>query len=105
MKAAKILQLESGREPFSEWIESLDLRTQARIFAYVDRVAAGGGRKHVKALGDGVFEIKIDFGPGYRVYFGEDGPTIILLLIGGDKKTQNKDIETAKQYWRKYVSK
>lgn len=105
MKAAKTLQLENGREPYSEWIESLDLRTQARIFAYVDRVAAGGGKKNVKALGDGVFEIKIDFGPGYRVYFGDDGPTIILLLIGGDKKTQNKDIETAKQYWRKYVSK
>lgn len=105
MRTPKVLQLQNGNEPFSDWIESLDIRSQARIFAYIDRVASGGGRKTIRALGDGVFEIKMDFGPGYRVYFGEDGKTIILLLIGGDKKTQSKDIETAKSYWRQYVSK
>ncbi len=105
MKATKVLQLDNGREPFTEWLDSLDLRTQARVSAYIDRVAAGGGRKNIKAVGDGVFEIKIDSGPGYRVYFGEEGRTILLLLVGGDKKTQSKDIEAAKWYWRKYETK
>ena len=105
MKATKVLQLENGHEPFSEWLESLDMRVQARIFAHIDRVAAGGGKKNIRSLGDGAFEIKVNVGPGYRVYFGEDGRTIILLLLGGDKRTQSKDIETAKSYWRQYVSK
>ena len=105
MKATKVLQLDNGQEPFTEWLESLDLKVQARISAYIDRVASGGGKKNVRALGDGIFEIKVDVGPGFRVYFGEDGKTIILLLLGGDKKTQSKDIETAKNYWRQYVPK
>ncbi len=55
-----------------------------------------------KAVGDGVLELRMDFGPGYRVYFAEDGPDVVLLLLGGDKSTQDKDIETAKTYWREY---
>jgi putative addiction module killer protein len=55
-----------------------------------------------KPVGQGVLEIRIDIGPGYRVYFGEDGPVVILLLIGGDKSTQDKDIKTAKRYWQQY---
>ena len=105
MKLTKVLALDNGHEPFQDWIESLDFNTQARIHSYIDRVAAGGGKKNIKNLGDGVFEIKIDFGPGFRVYFGEDGKTIILLLIGGNKRTQTSDIKTAKSYWRTYVSK
>lgn len=105
MKSTLILQLDDGSEPFTEWHESLELKVQARVSAFIDRVAAGGGKKNVRALGDGVFEIKIDVGPGYRVYFGEDGKKIILLLVGGDKGTQTKDIATAKRYWRQYEKK
>ena len=105
VKATKVLQLDDGRETFTEWHESLDFKVQARVSAFIDRVAAGGGKKNVKPLGDGVYEIKIDVGPGYRVYFGEDGRTIILLLVGGDKKTQSKDIDAAKRYWRQYETK
>ncbi|MFM8270636.1 MAG: type II toxin-antitoxin system RelE/ParE family toxin [Pseudomonadota bacterium] len=105
MKLTQILQLDDGSEPFTEWLESLELRVQARVSAFIDRVALGGGKKNVRALGEGVYEIKIDIGPGYRVYFGEDGKRIILLLVGGDKGTQAKDIFTAKRYWRQYEKK
>ena len=105
MKAIKVLQLDNGKEPFHEWLDGLDKKTQAKVHTFIDRVAFGGGKKNVKTVGNGVFEIKINFGPGYRVYFGEDGKTIILLLLGGDKSNQNKDIKTAQQYWRQYVSK
>lgn len=105
MKATQILQLDDGSEPFTEWYELLEMKVQARVSAFIDRVAAGGGKKNVRSLGNGVYEIKIDLGPGYRVYFGEDGKKIILLLVGGDKGTQSKDIVTAKRYWRQYEKK
>ena len=65
-------------------------------------MAKGGAKKSIRALKDGVFEIKIPYGPGYRVYFAEDGKSLIILLVGGDKKTQNRDIEKAKEIWRNY---
>jgi putative addiction module killer protein len=99
------LKLPNGVEPFEKWMEELDPRTQARIYTSIDRVAAGGSRKNIKALGDGIFEIKVNCGPGYRVYFCEIEKVIILLLLGGDKSTQERDIEKAKDYWRKYVQK
>lgn len=68
----------------------------------IQRVAKGGARKSTKALKDGVFEMKIPHGRGYRVYFAEDGDEIIILLVGGDKKTQSRDIDKAKEYWRNY---
>jgi len=64
----------------------------------------GGAKKNIRPLGGGLFEIKIDHGPGYRVYFGETGNTVILLLLGGDKSTQFRDIRQAKDFWRSYVS-
>jgi len=63
------LRLPSGREPFREWFSRLDIITRMKIRSYIDRVAAGGGKKNVRSLGDGVFEIKMKFGPGFRVYF------------------------------------
>lgn len=105
MKSIQNLQLPNSKEPFQEWIKKLDTQHRASIRVFIDRVANGGGRKNIKALGDGVFEIKIDRGPGFRVYFGEIGNEIILLLVGGDKSTQRRDITTAKEYWRNYVSK
>lgn len=105
MKRVLYLQLASGREPFREWFYSLDIINRSRIRPYIERVAMGGGKKNIKSLGDGVFEIKIKFGPGFRVYFAEEGNTILLLLIGGDKSSQDKDIIKAKMCWREYVSK
>ncbi len=92
----------SGRIPFDEWISDISEASQARIDAYIQRVAMGAARKATKPVGNGVFEIKLDFGPGYRVYFGEIGRSMILLLIGGDKSSQSKDIERAKEFWRNY---
>jgi putative addiction module killer protein len=73
----------------------------SRVMARLERVELGNLGDH-RGVGDGVFELKIDFGPGYRVYFGLDGSELVVLLIGGTKKTQRRDIETAKQYWRNY---
>jgi putative addiction module killer protein len=61
-----------------------------------------GNLGNTRALGTGVSELKIDFGPGYRVYYGEDGPTIVVLLLGGDKSSQERDIEKAKAFWEDY---
>lgn len=105
MKSVKVYRLPSGREPFEEWAASLSQDHRAIIDAYIDRVANGGGRKNVKALKDGVFEIKVDRGPGYRIHFAEDGRYLILLLLGGDKGSQDRDIKTAKEYWRQYAQK
>ncbi len=88
--------------PFDEWIGEYDVPVRAEIRAYIDRVAVGGAHRNIKRLkdGDGVLEIRIDKGPGYRVYYGETRNTIIVLLLGGTKRTQDRDIELAKKYWR-----
>ena len=105
MKTISNLRLPNGKEPFSELLKKLDTKHRASIRVFIDRVSSGGARKNVKAVGDHIFEIKIDRGPGFRVYFGEIENRIILLLLGGDKNSQKKDIATAKEYWRTYVSK
>jgi len=89
-----------GRSPFTEWLETLrDRAGVARIITRLDRIQIGNfGR--VEPVGYGVSELKIDYGPGYRVYFAMSGTTVVLLLIGGDKSTQKRDIATAKEYWR-----
>jgi len=95
----------SGERPFIKWLEKLDKKTRAIITNYVYRLADGGTTKNLKPLKDGVYEVKIFYGPGLRVYFAEDGEKIILLLLGGDKKSQSSDIQKAKEYWRNYVQK
>ena len=87
-----------------DWLLSLDLHTRLRIRGYIDRVAAGAGKKNIKPVGSGVFEIKIDYGPGYRAYFGQVGNTVIILLVGGDKGSQFRDIRQAQEYWRDYAT-
>ena len=82
-------------ERFAKWIDSLrDVRGRARILARIERLAGGHGGD-VKRIGEGVSEMRIDFGPGYRVYFRKRGQELIILLAGGDKSTQARDIAAA----------
>ncbi len=78
-----------------------DRMSRARIRARIDKVALGNFGDY-KSVGDGVNELRFTFGPGYRVYYGLDGEKIILLLFGGEKSTQEKDIKKAKEYWKDY---
>ncbi len=91
-----------GRSPFQEWLDSLrDIKARVRIEKRLERVALGNLGDY-RSVGEGVCELKIDYGSGYRVYFGQVGLTIVLLLCGGDKSTQEQDIIKAKEYWRDY---
>lgn len=90
---------ESGREPVTEWLQSLqDRRAQAKIRVRLKRLEAGMFGD-CEAVGDGVLELREHLGAGYRVYFGRHGQTVVILLCGGSKKTQPSDIKTARQYW------
>ena len=92
----------NGQEPFSEWLLSIqDQSTQDRILARLERLKSGNLGNY-RSVGSGVFELRLDFGPGYRIYFGQVGNTIVLLLCGGDKSSQTRDIERAKTYWLEY---
>jgi len=94
--------LENGSDPFAEWLQSLkDTKGRVKIKINIDRMSLGNF-SNCKGLGDGVSELKIDFGPGYRVYYGKIDKLVILLLCGGDKPAQKKDISTAKKYWLEY---
>lgn len=101
-KNIKYFVTKSGNSPFENWFNRLENIAKVIVIRIIQRVAKGGARKSVKALKDGVFEIRILHGSGYRVYFAEDGKNLILLLVGGDKKTQSRDIDKAKEYWRNY---
>jgi putative addiction module killer protein len=82
-------------ETFSSWLDGLrDLRARARVQARIERLV-GGNAGDVKPVGDGVSELRIDFGPGYRVYFTRRKRELLILLAGGDKSTQTADIKTA----------
>ena len=95
-------QTADGRMPFAEWLHTLrDRRANQTIAARILRMQAGN-RGDWKAVGAGAFELRIDVGPGYRVYCGQDGATLVLLLCAGDKRTQTKDIEHACDYWKDY---
>ena len=92
----------AGKEPFTEWVKNLrDRRGRAIIHTRLDRLQAGNDG-NLKSLGEGIFELKIDFGPGYRVYFGLDGKLLVILLCGGDKDTQARDVGKALEYWIDY---
>ena len=90
-----------GKSPYIKWLESLSEYTQSRIEARIDRLRVGN-LGDTRPVGEGVHEIRLQFGPGYRVYFGNMGKRIILLLCGGDKSSQVRDIEYAKKYFKDY---
>jgi putative addiction module killer protein len=90
-----------GRSPFAKWFLRINAQAAARVTTALVRLE-GGNTSNTKSLGSGVYELKIDFGPGYRVYFGYDGPKVVILLAGGTKKHQDKDIDTAKKRWTDY---
>ena len=103
-KTLKIYQTSTGRKPFEEWLDSLDDKEmRRRILSRLGRVRLGN-LGDSKAVGNGVCELRVNAGPGYRIYFGQDGESIILLLCAGDKATQRKDIADAKEYWKDYRS-
>lgn len=95
----------ASRAPFEKWFLSLkDRKTRQIIQSRIDR-AAFGNLGDIKSVGDEIFEFRINYGPGFRVYFSIQGKKVLLLLIGGDKQTQSRDIEKAKMYlkdWKNY---
>ena len=90
-----------GRSPFGQWFDSLDSGAATRVRVAVARMEAGN-LSNVKGLGGGVLECRLRFGPGYRIYFGRDGDTLIVLLGGGTKARQQRDIEGARALWHEY---
>jgi putative addiction module killer protein len=91
----------SGRNEYKTWFNNLDVASATKVTVALERIA-GGNTSSIKPVGEGVSEYKIDFGPGYRIYFGKDGERLVILLGGGTKKRQNQDIENAKAAWREY---
>ena len=92
---------ERGRSAFGEWFSALDARAAARVAVALSKIERGA-LSNVETVGGGVSEFKIDYGPGYRLYFGQDGETLVILLIGGTKKHQQRDIDAAKSLWADY---
>lgn len=92
---------EDGTDYFGEWLQRQSSEVRARIQTRIDRVELGNFGDH-KRVGRGVSELRIDFGPGYRVYYGSDGEELVILLAGGTKKRQARDIATAQACWRAY---
>lgn len=101
-KELRIYETADGKRPFDEWLDDLgDKATLARVAARLNRVALGN-LGDVKSVGGGVNELRLAFGSGYRIYFAQDGDRIVLLLCGGDKGSQPRDIRAAKRYLEDY---
>jgi putative addiction module killer protein len=90
-----------GRSPFENWFSSLDAAAAAKVTVAIARLEQGN-LSNVKGVGEGVLEYRINFGPGYRVYFGRDGEVLVILLTGGTKKRQQSDIAMAIELWADY---
>lgn len=90
-----------GHSPFADWFNDLDASAAAKIATALVRVEQGNF-SNAKGVGAGVLEYRVDFGPGYRIYFGKDGERLVILLAGGTKKRQQRDIEAAQARWDDY---
>ncbi|MGC9225212.1 MAG: type II toxin-antitoxin system RelE/ParE family toxin [Terracidiphilus sp.] len=90
-----------GRTPFLRWFDAVNIGAQARVATAIERLEHGN-LSAVKSVGAGVQELRIDFGPGYRIYFGRDGERLVILLAGGEKKRQQADIARAKELWAEF---
>ena len=90
-----------GASPFRDWFHSLDPQAAMIVTVAIERLA-DGNTSRVKAIGEGAAEVRIDRGPGYRIYFGSDGKTLVVLLGGGTKRRQQRDIAEALALWRLY---
>ncbi len=90
-----------GNKPFAKWFSHLDSNAAARVTIALTRIELGNS-SNVDGVGSGVFECKINYGPGYRIYFGRDGIHLVILVGGGSKKRQSKDIALAKECWADY---
>lgn len=94
----------AGKVPFTQWLDGLrDSKARAKIRVRLDRVRLGNLGDH-RAVDEGVWELRIDYGPGYRVYFGQVGTQVVVLLGGGVKATQARDIRQAHAFWMDYGS-
>lgn len=91
----------TGRNLFGEWFERLNSEAARRVTVGLYRLGLGNF-SNVKGVGAGIFEYRIDFGPGYRIYFGKEGERIVILLCGGTKRRQQDDIALAIEYWKEY---
>jgi len=101
-KQLRYYQKVDGTKPFLEWLLRLqNPKTRSVLHNRLERFAEGNPG-YWRSVGQGVFELKISWGPGYRIYFGCDGPHVIILLIGGDKSTQTRDIHEAHDFWQDY---
>jgi putative addiction module killer protein len=92
---------DDGHSPYADWFASLDSVARAKVAAAIVRIGQGN-LSNVKPVGEGVLEYRINFGPGYRVYLGRDGDVLVILLTGGTKKRQQRDIVAATEFWRRY---
>jgi len=91
----------NNNSPFENWLNALDPQAAAKVTTAVTRLSLGNW-SNVKGVGKGVFEYKIDYGPGYRIYFGKDGQDLVILLAGGTKRRQSSVIQTAQEFWQDY---
>jgi len=96
-----VYETESGHAPFDAWFNALDTQAALKVTTAIARIEAGN-LGDVKPVGQGISERRITFGPGYRLYFGQDGKKLVVLLTGGTKKRQSKDIEQAQVFWADY---
>ncbi len=92
---------ENGNKRFANWLEGLDAAAAAKVTITLTRMEQGNF-SNAKGVGAGVYECRIDFGPGYRIYFGKDGDRLVILIGGGTKKRQQKDIAAAQECWAAY---
>jgi len=100
MNEIRLFKTNSGKEPFEDWLANIKDKTiKARIRRRIDRLALGH-EGDCKPVGKGIYELRLMFGSGYRIYYGKLGDLVIVLLLGGDKSTQEDDIKKAQTYWK-----